>query len=346
MGNERAAMSGRFNMTVSRVAVGKAASFPTTQIREALPGSYQLPLQCLTPGVGGHGPPRQRLYARNRRTRRVFKRVNESLKLDAASERFYRRAMHLLREHEIPFLLGGAYALCVYTGLTRHTKDIDFFLRTSDVDRTLALFEQHGFLVEKTFPHWLAKIHCGENFADLIYASGNGLCEVDGSWFERAQAEEFLGQPVKVLAPEEIIWMKGFVQERERFDGADIVHLIQSCAEGIDWNRLRDRFGRDWRVLYGHLVFFGYVFPSERHRVPLQLLREMGQRLEMEGITQSAEKICRGTLLSRAQYLPDVNERGYRDARLEPRTTMDKGDVAYWTAAIDEEKVDVPASCE
>ncbi len=254
--------------------------------------------------------------------------------------------MELLRANDIPVLLGGAYALCVYTGLARHTKDIDFFLRAADVDRTLALFEQHGFRGGKTFPHWLAKIHCGENFADLIYATGNGLCQVDDSWFKRARDEEFLGQSVKVMAPEEIIWMKAFVQERERFDGADIAHLIQSCAESIDWTHLRDRFAEDWRVLYGHLVFFGYVFPSERHRVPLPLLREMSTRIEQEGNAPAVEKICRGTFLSRAQYLPDVNERGYRDARLGPRTTMDKKDVAHWTAAIDEEEVDVPASCD
>jgi hypothetical protein len=272
--------------------------------------------------------------------------VNEPVQLDSQSEAFYRRAIELLRSNDIPFLLGGAYALCVYTGLARHTKDIDFFLRAADVDRTLALFGQHGFRAEKTFPHWLAKIHCGENFADLIYAAGNGLCEVDDSWFKRAQAEEFLRQPVKVIAPEEIIWMKAFIQERERFDGGDIVHLIQSCAESIDWEHLRNRFGEDWRVLYGHLVFFGYVFPSERHRVPALLLREMSRRMEEEERAPAAEKICRGTLLSRAQYLPDVNERGYRDARLEPRTIMSRKDVANWTAAIDEKQVDVPASCD
>ncbi len=254
--------------------------------------------------------------------------------------------MDLLGAHDIPFLLGGAYALSIYTGLARHTKDVDFFLRGSDVDRTLALFEAHGFRGEKTFPHWLAKIHSGENFIDLIYGAGNGLCEVDDSWFERAHDEEFLDKKVKVIAPEEIIWMKAFIQERERFDGADIVHLIQSCAEKIDWGHLRDRFGADWRVLHSHLVLFGYIFPSERHRIPAGLLHEMSELLDREQRTQFNERICRGTLLSRAQYLPDVNERGYRDARLEPRTAMDKNDVERWTAAMAKENVNVPAGAK
>ena len=219
-------------------------------------------------------------------------------------------------------------------------------MHARDVDRTLEVFQQHGFEAEKTFPHWLAKIHSGENFVDLIYAAGNGLCEVDDLWFTRAREEELLGRKVQVVAPEEIIWMKAFIQERERFDGGDIVHLMQSCAETIDWPHLRRRFGEDWRVLFAHLILFGYIFPSERHRIPADLFAEMSERLASEQSTPFGQKICRGTLLSRAQYLPDVNERGYRDARLEPRTAMDARDVAHWTAAIDEKKVDVPASCD
>jgi hypothetical protein len=53
-----------------------------------------------------------------------------------------------------------------------------------------------------------------------------------------------------------LIWQKAYVMERERFDGADIVHLLASCAPGIDWKRLMERFGPDWRVLMSHLILF------------------------------------------------------------------------------------------
>ena len=46
--------------------------------------------------------------------------------------------------------------------------------------------------------------------------------------------------------------------------------------------------------------------------------------------------MCRGTLLSRAQYLVDVESWGYRDARLDPRVAMTEEDIAHWTRAIDE----------
>ena len=41
---------------------------------------------------------------------------------------------------------------------------------------------------------------------------------------------ELLGVPVKHCAPEEMIWMKAYIMERERFDGADIAHILRCCA--------------------------------------------------------------------------------------------------------------------
>jgi hypothetical protein len=48
----------------------------------------------------------------------------------------------------------------------------------------------------------------------------------------------------------------------------------------------------------------------------------------------SRERVCRGTCLSREQYLIDIRERGYVDARLQPRGPLSEAEVAHWTAAI------------
>jgi hypothetical protein len=148
-------------------------------------------------------------------------------------------------------------------------------------------------------------------------------------------ATDLLGTPVQLCPPEEIIWMKAFIMERERYDGADIAHLLQSCAERIDWRHLLDRFGPDWEVLLSHLVLFGYIYPSERSRIPKHVMDELVQHLRSEP-QPLGERICRGTLLSRAQYLVDVNERGFRDARLESRVQMGPAEIRKWTNAIDE----------
>jgi hypothetical protein len=256
--------------------------------------------------------------------------------LDARTMEFYRNSILSLQEAQIPFLVGGAYAFSLYTGISRHTKDFDIFIRPADVERALDHFRSDGFEAERTFPHWLAKAKCGDDFIDLIYRAGNGICEVDDAWFERARHEKVLGLPAAVCAPEEMIWIKAYIMERERFDGADVAHLILGCAEHIDWGHLVRRFNSHWRVLLAHLVLFGFIYPSERNRIPSSVMSDLLQRNQEELSATSCDRICRGTLLSREQYLIDVHEHGYRDARLEPHSHMAPGDVERWTAAIDE----------
>ena len=123
--------------------------------------------------------------------------------------------------------------------------------------------------------------------------------------------------------------------ERERYDGADIAHILRACAETLDWGRLLRRAGPHWRVLFSHLILFGYIYPGERHRIPAAVMNELLDRCRDEGPAALAEKrLCRGTILSRAQYLSDVHEWGYRDARLAPGGSMSAEDVSHWTAAI------------
>ena len=43
-------------------------------------------------------------------------------------------------------------------------------------------------------------------------------------------------------------------------------------------HNLIDRFGAHWRVLLSHLVLFGFIYPSERSRVPARVLEELTER--------------------------------------------------------------------
>ena len=125
-----------------------------------------------------------------------------------------------------------------------------------------------GIATDLTFPHWLGKAGQGRHFVDLLFGSGNGVCPVDGEWFAHARQMRMWRVPARLCPPEEMIWSKSFVQERERFDGADVLHLLRAQADALDWPRLLDRFGPHWEVLLSHLVLFGFVFPAERDRVP------------------------------------------------------------------------------
>jgi hypothetical protein len=258
--------------------------------------------------------------------------------LDPEAAGFYRHAMQVLQEADAPFLVGGAYAYARYTGVVRHTKDFDIFVRPEDAERTLALLKGAGYRTELTFPHWLGKAYKDGDFVDVIYSSGNGVARVDEGWFEHAVDEEVLDLPVRLAPAEEILWSKSFIMERERYDGADVAHLLFHRAPDLDWDRLLKRFGPHWPVLLNHLLLFGFIYPGKRDLLPRRVLDELLARFQQETTASPKEKdLCRGTLLSRSQYLKDVEEGGFRDARL-TEGSMKAGDIATWTEAAREEE--------
>lgn len=249
---------------------------------------------------------------------------------------FYRRALRVLVDAGVPFLVGGAFAHACFTGIRRSTKDLDLFIRREDYDRVTDLMRAEGWHTEMTYPHWLAKVYAGEDFIDLIFNSGNGLTPVDERWFDDNAQAEILGVPVRVANMEDSLLSKAFIMERERYDGADVAHTIQVNAERMNWEKLVRRFGAHWRVLLAHLTLFGFIYPGEKHRVPAWVMEHLLQRLAEETRAPAGEdlRVCAGTLLSREQYLHDVERLGYVDGRLTPVSTMTPEDVRTWTDAI------------
>jgi hypothetical protein len=253
-------------------------------------------------------------------------------------EAFYLHALDLLDASGVDYLIGGAFAMARYTGIDRDTKDLDCMLRCKDVDAVLAVFRKRGFRADYVFPHWLAKIHHGAHYIDLIYRAGNGLCPVDDEWFAHARTATVFGREVRICPPEEIIWQKAYIMERERFDGADVIHIIRGWGRKLDWKRLLARFGEDWRVLLSHMILFGFAYPGEREKIPAEVMAELYSRLAFENEQPPKDsKVCPGTLLSRAQYLPAIEHWGYKDARLSGRSTLTEEQLRLWTEAIDPE---------
>jgi hypothetical protein len=270
----------------------------------------------------------------------VFAGVGKLSKVEAD---FYARVMKSLKKADIPFLVGGAYAFARYTKIQRHTKDLDLFIEIENWPRVRDEMIELGYSVELTFPHWLGKAFFGDNFIDIIFSSGNASAPVDKLWFSRAQHDIVLGVEVDLCPPEEMIWQKSYIMERERFDGADVAHLIKACGQSLDWKHLLMRFDKDFRILLSHLILFGFIYPGEQNKIPDDVLQLLLERLKLNGLDggssvvdgAAVDNVCGGTVLSRAQYLIDIEDWGYRDARIKPLGKMSKDDVVHWTAAID-----------
>lgn len=246
-----------------------------------------------------------------------------------------------LQAAQVPVLVGGSYALERYTGIARHTKDFDLFVRPTDAERVLAVLAGAGFQTELTFPHWLGKASCAGDVIDIIFSSGNGVARVDDEWFANAPRETVLDIDVALCPAEEMIWSKAYVMERERYDGADIAHLLHAAASSLNWSRLLRRFAEHWRVLLSYLVLFGFLYPSARTKIPAWVMHELLGRLQDElTAVPPTEPVCLGTLLSREQFLVDLECLGYQDGRLVPRPTMTPEQIAHWTAAIKHRSAD------
>jgi hypothetical protein len=235
-------------------------------------------------------------------------------------------ALRALAEDGVPFLVAGAYAFFEYTGIFRDTKDLDVFLRRADLERAFAALERIGFRTELVDDVWLAKGYRGEWFVDLIFSSGNGVAVVDDLWFAYAREGEVMGVPVLLAPPEEMIWSKGFVCERERFDGNDVANLLRARGDEMDWDRLVARFADHWEILLAQLLYFRFTFPSERSKVPDHVMRELLRRtVETMSEGDLERRVCRGRYVSRVQYRHVLEHLGYENANAARAATDAEG---------------------
>lgn len=225
---------------------------------------------------------------------------------------FRTRALRTLLERDVPFLVTGAYAFFEYTGIRRNTKDLDFALCKRHLPEALRALDDAGFRTEVHPERWLGKAWSGEHFVDLIFSSRNGLTPVDDDWFRFARSTTILGLECKIVPAEELLWSKAFVHERERYDGADIDHIIRANGHSLDWARIVRRFGSHWEVLLAHLILYRYAFPSARSQVPGWVMRELLERARREQSRGDLpDPVCRGHLVSGSQYASDYQEHGY-----------------------------------
>jgi hypothetical protein len=238
--------------------------------------------------------------------------VTEEQKLEANT--FYKEALEILNESGAQYMLGGAFAIFHYTGIYRDTKDLDVFCKASAYPKLLKTFAQKGYKTGLTDSRWLAKVFKGEYFIDIIFDSPNNIARVDDSWLQHATKSNFTGTDILIVPPEELVWCKIYVQNRERFDGADVNHIILKYGRKMDWQRVFAHFDQHWHILLAALLMFQFVYPSEhRDIIPLWLFDELLDRAhEQYELPPAQEKVCLGPLIDQTQYGVDIREWNYK----------------------------------
>lgn len=191
----------------------------------------------------------------------------------------YERVLAEASRRTIRFALGGAFALATYTGRWRNTKDLDIYVRPEDRDAMVQVLTDVGLddYFEK-LPYDRAWIYRGcrdSVIVDIIWSMANQRAQVDDSWLDRGPSMNVRDQVVRIVPPEEMIWAKLYVLQRDRCDFPDVLNMIYASGPTLDWKILLDRLGDDWPLLSGILSVFQWMCPGRAKELPKALWRRV-----------------------------------------------------------------------
>jgi hypothetical protein len=150
-----------------------------------------------------------------------------------------RSATGVLKQCEIPFVLGGGLAAWARGGpKTEH--DVDFMVRPEDAETALQAFERAGMRVEKPPHGWLYKVwHDNGTLIDLIFNPSGG--PITDETIERAPLLEVSALRIRVFTLEDVMSTKLLsITEQEPEFGA-VLELARALREQIDWESVRKR---------------------------------------------------------------------------------------------------------
>jgi hypothetical protein len=211
----------------------------------------------------------------------------------------YQRVMEEARAGGIRFAFGGAFATAVYTGQLRNTKDFDFYILPDDRGKMIEAIARAGLQDHyHQLPYdkvWIYRASSGDVIVDAIWAMANLRALVDERWLSAGPEVHLRGEIVRAIPIEELIWSKLYVLQRQRCDWVDVLNLIDSCGESIDWNYLVDRLEADAPLLAGALAVFAWLAPDRSSTIPTKVRDRLGLVLSENG--GSAEVSERAGLL-------------------------------------------------
>jgi hypothetical protein len=251
-------------------------------------------------------------------------------KFPLRQEAMFRETLTVLNRCRVPYAVSGAFALQVHTGIWRSTKDIDLFLAPEDMPAAMCCLQERGFVCKAKDPVWLHKAHRNGFFVDLITGMSNAVITVDPSWIKNARPALVLDVRVRVLAAEELLVSKLFVVRRERFDGADIAHIVYASQGNLDWDRIFALVREHWEILLFALVLYRYVYPAYSHYVPSWVWQRLLVCFSGELARRNPSAAFRGSLVDDKMFAIDVKEWGMEDilgVRREARLAVPDGSV-------------------
>jgi hypothetical protein len=144
----------------------------------------------------------------------------------------------LLRDADIPFLLGGGLAVWARGG-PETVHDIDLMLREPDAERGLEVLSSAGLRTERPPEGWLYKAFDGDVLVDLIF--GPSGQPIEDAVFDRAEDLNVNAVPMQVMSLEDVFVTKLTAMREHEMDYESVVQMARPVREQVDWNDVRER---------------------------------------------------------------------------------------------------------
>jgi Nucleotidyl transferase of unknown function (DUF2204) len=214
-------------------------------------------------------------------------RASWSQRLPDDQKRLYVRVLGEAKRRGLRFALGGGFASNVYTGVWRNTKDLDLFVLCRDRELFIALLSDLGltdYYEQKPYDRsWIYRGWRDDQIVDVIWQMANHRAGVDEVWLESGPSIELEGVRVPLIPPEETLWTKLYVLQRERCDWPDALNLISSLGPELDWTRLIERLGSDTALLTAVLSVFAWICPHRALGLPVWIWDRLQARRPEDG---------------------------------------------------------------
>jgi hypothetical protein len=200
--------------------------------------------------------------------------------IDVTEWEVYHRVIREARAAGVRFAFGGAFATAVYTGHLRNTKDFDFYVLPDQRDAMVEATRRAGlhdhYDREPYERAWIYRASTDGIIVDTIWAMANLRTQVDQRWISAGPVVALRGELLHAIPIEDLIWSKLYVLQRERCDWGDVLNLIDSRPDLIEWEPLLDRMGEDAPLLAGALSVYAWLAPERVARIPRMVWERLG----------------------------------------------------------------------
>jgi len=147
-----------------------------------------------------------------------------------------KRVASVLKQEEIPFALGGSFAVYAHGGHSSD-HDVDFLLRAEDVEAALAALVAVGFTAERPPEDWLVKVYDDDRMVDLIHRPVETPVTEETFLDTVVRPVDAIQMPV--LSASQLMVHKLLSFSQHYCDFARGLPLARSLREQIDWQRVR-----------------------------------------------------------------------------------------------------------